>query len=191
MSFAFVQILFWISLATWFGGVLFLAVAAPIIFRTVRENEPILPTVLAVNLEGQHGSLLAGTIVGNLISQMVKVELACAGGLLIALVAQWWTTDTSANNYILPVLRDAMWLMLVGVVVYEWRVLWPKVQAQRQTYVDHADEPEVANPAKDEFDRLHSESVPLLMFRLAVLLAMVLFSATIRPKMVEMVLPRG
>ncbi|HSI33007.1 MAG TPA: hypothetical protein VK986_05400 [Tepidisphaeraceae bacterium] len=189
MSFVLVQILFWIALATWFGGVLFVAMAAPVVFRTVKEHNPILPTVLAVNLEGQHGSLLSGTIVANLIAQLVRVELVCAGGLLIALVAQWWTTDAAGANYLPPLLRCALYLMLVGVVVYEWRVLWPRIGAQRQTYIDHADEPDVANPAKDEFDRLHRESVMLLTFRLALLLGMILFSVTIRAKGVEIVFP--
>ncbi|HYE17726.1 MAG TPA: hypothetical protein VEA69_04740 [Tepidisphaeraceae bacterium] len=187
MSFVLVQILFWIALATWFGGVLFVAMAAPVVFRTVKEHNPILPTVLAVNLEGQHGSLLSGTIVANLIAQLVRVELVCAGGLLIALIAQWWTTDVAGANYLPPLLRCALYLMLVGVVVYEWRVLWPRIGAQRQTYIDHADEPDVANPAKDEFDRLHRESVMLLTFRLALLLGMVLFSVTIRARPAEIV----
>ena len=29
-----IQIIYWLSLSTWFGGVLFIAVAAPIVFRT-------------------------------------------------------------------------------------------------------------------------------------------------------------
>ena len=58
--FQLVQIVYWLALATWFGGVLFVAIAAPAVFRTVRENNPVLPHVLSVNLEGQHGTLLAG-----------------------------------------------------------------------------------------------------------------------------------
>src|SRR3954454_21167129 len=57
-----VQIVYWLALATWFGGVLFVAISAPVILRTVRENNPILPHVLSVNLEGQHATLLAGSI---------------------------------------------------------------------------------------------------------------------------------
>jgi len=191
MAFALVQIVFWISLSTWFGGVLFVAMVAPIIFRTVKEQEPILPLVLAVNLEGQHGSLLAGTIVGNIISHLVKVELACAGGLLLALIAQWFTTDRGGDMWVVPLLRCAMYLMVMGIVVYEWRGLWPRLRAQRQTYLDHADEPDVANPAKDEFDRLHRESVMLLSFRLALLLGIVLFSAAVRPKGITVPFPVG
>jgi hypothetical protein len=62
---ALVSILYWLSLSTWFGAAVFVAVAAPSIIRTVRENDPLLPTVLSVNLEGQHGTLLAGSIVNT------------------------------------------------------------------------------------------------------------------------------
>src|SRR3954454_8147681 len=127
MAFSLLQIIYWIALATWFGGVLFIAIAAPIIFRTVKENNPILPTVLSVNLEGQHGSLLAGTIVANLISHLVQVELICAGGLLIGLVGQWFLSDTSGDNWVLPLLRSGMYVAAVGFVLFDWRVIWPKV----------------------------------------------------------------
>src|SRR4051812_31736193 len=147
MAFSLLQIIYWIALATWFGGVLFIAIAAPIVFRTVKDNNPILPTVLSVNLEGQHGSLLAGTIVANLIAHLVQVELICAGGLLVGLVGQWILSDTSGDNWLLPLLRSAMYLAAVGIVLFDWRVIWPKVTKYRDTYVDHADEPDVANPA--------------------------------------------
>ena len=189
MSFALVQIIYWISLSTWFGGVLFIAVAAPVIFRTIKDSNPILPSVLSVNLEGQHGSLLAGTIVANLLNQLVRIELLCAGGLLLGLVGQWFVTNTSGDQWLLPLLRSAMFLGAVVIVLYDWRVLWPRITKQRETYVDHADEPDVANPAKDEFDRLHHESVNLLMVRAALLLAMILFSGSITPKRAMIPLP--
>ena len=59
-----VQILYWLGLSTWFGGVLFIAIAAPIVVRAVRESNPVMTSVLSVNLEGQHGTLLAGSIIG-------------------------------------------------------------------------------------------------------------------------------
>src|SRR5688572_22266029 len=83
-----IQILYWLSLSTWFGGVLFVAIAAPIIIRTVRDNNPILSTVLSVNLEGQHGTLLGGAIVGSIVSVLTRVEFICAAALLIATVGQ-------------------------------------------------------------------------------------------------------
>src|SRR5690348_16751309 len=88
-AFQVVQIIYWLALSTWFGGVLFIAIAAPIIFRTIRESNPLLPTVLSVNLEGQHGTLLAGSIVSNLLGMLLKVEMICAAALLLTIIVQW------------------------------------------------------------------------------------------------------
>ena len=180
LGFHLIQILYWLALATWFGGVMFVAVAAPIIFRTVRESNPVLPAVLSVNLENQHGTLLAGSIVGNLLATLVRVELLCAAVLGVAIVAQWFFIDRSGNNVVPPIVRSALYLAALVLVLYDWRFVWPKVWKFRQEYIDHADEPDVANPAKDQFDRYHAESVRILSIRLAILLAIVLFSGNIR-----------
>lgn len=190
MAFSLLQIIFWIALATWFGGVLFILIAVPIIFRTVKENNPILPMVLSVNLEGQHGSLLAGTIVANLISHLKRIELICAAGLLVGLIGQWTLSDIGGDNWILPLLRSAMYVAAVGIVLFDWRVVWPKLTLFRDQYIAHADEPDVANPANDEFNRYQRESELLLNFRLALLLALILFSSNIRPRPIE-ITPQG
>jgi hypothetical protein len=181
MAFALVQIIYWLGLSTWFGGLLFIALAAPVIFRTVREADPTLPTVLSVNLERQHSSLLAATIVGRLISILIKIELACAAIVLLGLIGQWFIMDRGGTNWVAPLLRSAMYLLAVGIVIYDWLVIWPAVQRYRDEYIEHADEPEIANPAKEHFDRLHRDSVLLLSIRLAALLGMILFSSTIAP----------
>jgi hypothetical protein len=49
----------------------------------------------------------------------------------------------------------------------------------RQEYLDHADEPEIANPALDRFDRAQSTNWLILQMTLGALLAMILFSANI------------
>ncbi len=187
LAFHLIQILYWLALSTWFGGVLFVAVAAPIVFRTVRELNPVLPGVLSVNLENQHGTLLAGSIVGNLLGALVRVEIACAAVLLLTIGAQWFFVDRSGTNVIAPIVRSALLLAAVVLVVYDWRVVWPKVWKYRQEYIDHADEPEVANPAKDQFDSYHGESVRILSILLAILLGMILFSGNIRMHAVSLV----
>jgi hypothetical protein len=189
MAFPLVQLTYWIALATWFGGVLFIAVAAPVIFRTVKEHNPILPTVLSVNLEGQHSSLLAGTIVANLIAHLVHIELICAAALLVPLVGHWFVTEIRGDAFLLPLLRSGLYLAAVGFTLYDWRVIWPKITLFRDQYLAHADEPDVANPANDEFNRYQHESELLLRIRLALLLALILFSANITPKRTEIPFP--
>lgn len=189
--FPIVQIIYWLSLSTWFGGVLFIAIAAPIIFRVVREQRPILPTVLSVNLENQHADLLAGTIVAHLLALLSKVQLACAGGVLIGLLGQWAFAERSGAGPLTQIiLRTLLCLTATAMVVYDWRVVWPQIIKYRQQYLDHADEPEIANPAKEQFDRYHHESINILTIVLLLLLGLVLFSGNISTAMTFSNFPR-
>jgi hypothetical protein len=182
--FAIIQIVYWLSLSTWFGGVLFVAVAAQIIFRVVREQKPLLPMVLSVNLENQHADLLAGTIVASLLSVLSRIELACAGGVLVGLVGQWvLVLHGGPESMVLIILRTVLWLVASLLVVYDWRVIWPHIMRYRDEYIDHADEPEVANPAKEQFDKYHRESVNVLTIVFLLLLGLVLFSGSLSTAM--------
>ena len=49
----------------------------------------------------------------------------------------------------------------------------------RQEYLDHADEPDIANPALDQFDRYQTESLMILRNILCLLIGMIIFSAFI------------
>ena len=83
-----------------------------------------------------------------------------------------------------PVVRTSLWVAALGLLVYDWRVAWPRMWRDRQEYIDHADEPDVANPALDRLNGGQSEAAMLLMFRVALLLGLILFSANVRPAMV-------
>jgi hypothetical protein len=178
-TFIVVQIAFWMALATWFGAVLFVVLAPPIVLRTVRQNNPLLPTVLSVNLEGQHGTLLAGSIIGELMMPLIRIELACSGVLLLALIGQWIVLEPRGHDLILPIFRAALYLAATVFLIYDWRVVWPRMWKYRQEYLDHADEPELANPALDLFDRYQAESLTILRNILCLLIGMILFSASI------------
>ncbi len=175
----FVQIVYWLALSTWFGGVLFIALSAPTIFNTVLRHNPILPTVLSVNLENQHATLLANSIVSSLMERLIRVELVCAAALLVTLIAQWIVLRDATNQFVPLIVRSALYVAAVVLVIYNWQVLWPRVNRYREHYIAHADEPEIANAAKDDFDRYHREMITVLTLSLAVLLGMVLFSANI------------
>src|SRR5437588_4433878 len=115
-----VQIVYWLSLATWFGGVLFIAIAAPVIFRTVREQRPLLPMVLSVNLENQHADLLAGSIVANLLDVLTRLELACAGGVFVGLVGQWLLADRGSAALLTQIiLRTVLFAAATVLVLYD------------------------------------------------------------------------
>ena len=171
-----IHILYWLGLATWFGSAVFVVVAAPIVFRTVREGDPTLPTVLSVNLEGQHSDLLAGGIVSNLLSALTRLAYACAAIMALGLAVEWVLVANGGVNWTLPLLRTALFIAAVGLAVYDGRVVRPKVEQARQDYVDNADDPDLANPAKDRFDHFGREAVLVLQLLLFVLLGLVLFS---------------
>ena len=176
------QMAYWLALSSWFGGVLFIAAGVPIIFRTVRQSDPLLPTVLSVNLEGQHATLLANTIVGNLLSMLFKLGIGCAVALVITVIGQWCTLDMHQEDVkTFCAVRSILLLAAIAVAVYDSQVVWPRVQQSRQEYLDHADEPDIANPAIDRFDRYHRDSVTLLSVLLFLLLGIILFSASIVP----------
>jgi|GEM_PF-621712 len=179
MAFQLVQILYWLALSTWFGGALFIFVASRVIIQTVQEAKPILPHVLSVNLEGQHGTLLGGTIVGNLIAIFIRIELACCGVLLVTLAADAFLINLTDPAIFLPMVMRGLLLVCAGaVVIYDWRFLWPRIWRYRQEFLDHADEPEKANPAKDQFDRYQRENVVMMELLVFLLLGLVFFSGS-------------
>jgi hypothetical protein len=180
MLFQLVQTVYWLALSTWFGGAMFIGVAAGAIHRTVRENKPVLPHVLSVNLEDQHSTLLAGTIVGNLISALTRIEIVCAGVLLVAIAAQWFLIDLADNWVKLSAfVRTALYLAATGVLIYNGWVLWPRIMKARQAFIEDADNPEKANPINEQLERLQRESEMLLMILVFLLLGIILFSGNI------------
>jgi hypothetical protein len=179
IAFQLVQTLYWSGLATWFGGVVFIAVAAPRVFRIVREQDPTLPTVLSVNLNSQHSELLASMIVGRLMQAMTRVSLVGAVGVLLGLAGQALLLTLAGATLVQFVIRVCLFVLAAGALAYDWRSLSPKLFRYRQEYIDHADEPDVANAAKDQFDRLGRESVNVLFFQTLLLLGLILFSANV------------
>ncbi len=181
IGFQFIQIIYWLAVSTWFGSVIFIALAAPIIFRTVRESNPIMTDVLSVNLQGQHATLLAGSIVGNLLARLSVIQLGCAGIILITTVLRFFTADMARMNWLVAILRLGLCVAAAGVVAYDRFIIGRRITKSRSEYIEHADEPEVANPAKDRFDADHRRSMTLMMVTLGLLLLLIMYSANIQP----------
>lgn len=179
MPFDIVQMVYWLCLAGWFGLVLFVAMATPVIFRTVQDADPTLPTVLSVNLDGQHGALLAMTIVANMLAKLVHVQLICAGGVLLAIIGQWFFLETGGPALVLGVLRSALWLAAAALLLYGWLGVWPRGAKQRDNYVQNADDPEAAEKIRAQLVRTQRESDIIQLIMATLLSAMILFSATL------------
>ena len=175
--FSLVQLFYWLSLATWFGGVVFIAISMPVISRTIRENDPTLPTVLSVNLDGEHSSLLAGTIVVNLLVMLTRFELALSGVIALALAGQWVMLHGLQLG--MSVLRTCLFVGAVALALYDWRIVTPRILKYRNEYIEHADEPELAEAAKSQFDHYFKEVVTVLLAETVLLSGMILFSSSI------------
>jgi hypothetical protein len=181
MPFQIVQIFYWLALSAWFGGVLFVMLAAQVVVRTAIQAKPILPNILAVNLENEHGTVLGGSIMGNLLAMLGVVQSICAAVVLVATVLQFFLIDLSGNNLTAMYIRIALLILAAAAGGYDRYVLWPRIIRYRDEFIAHADEPEIANPAKDHFDREQRNSLNLLMMLCCLLTGLVLFSANISP----------
>jgi len=182
--FMLVQTVYWIALSVWFGGLLFVSIIWPIIYRTIAEADPTLPTVLSVNLEKSHGSLLAGNIVANILRLFSTIQLGAAGAVLLTLLAQWGVMDLSQRNKLHAIIRAVMFIGATAIALYERYAIWPKLMQHRQEFLDHADEPDIANPARDQFDKYQHEEMRLLFFQIILLSLMMIFSAVVTPRLV-------
>jgi hypothetical protein len=75
-------------------------------------------------------------------------------------------------------MRTAMYFAATVLLIYDWRVVWPRILSYRQQYLDHVDEPEVANPALDQCEKYQRESEMILQFIMGLLIGLILFSAS-------------
>jgi hypothetical protein len=179
LAFQLFQTVYWIGLASWFGGAVFIAVVAPLIFRTIREHDPTLPTVLSVNLDAQHSTLLASTIVGKMMQTLTRASIVFAVAIVVGLIGQAVILKPFGASLVQLVIRASLFAFAAGALFYDWKWLSPRLFAQRQHFIDNADNPDVANPAKEAFERLSRESVNVLFLQTLLLLGLILFSANV------------
>lgn len=179
--FPLVDAIYWLSLATWFGCVLGIAIVPPIVMRVIRHADPTLPRVLSVNLDKQHSVLLAGEVISAIVATFFRLQLLCAGVYLIPLVAKWFSVDRSGVNVIVPILISALYVLSVSFLIYGNWVVLPKVMRHRQTYLDNADNPDIANPELDLFDRYSHELFTIIRNMLFAVSGMIVLSTALRP----------
>ena len=121
-------------------------------------------------------------MVTGLLQRLLRVEVVCGAMLLVTLVIQPFVIDLAAAGGSSAAVRAILFLTAAGVAFYDWQYVWPKVTASRAEYVDHADEPEVANPALDRFNAAQRLNLNLTAIVASLLLGMVLFSVSINPQ---------
>ncbi|MFT3784874.1 MAG: DUF4149 domain-containing protein [Tepidisphaeraceae bacterium] len=170
------QTAYWAALATWFGSAMFVALAIPIIFRVVRDADPTLPRVLYVNLDGQHSTLLAGEIVSGLLRALHRIGVAAAAVILVTFVTIVLLAPPAGTARVEAMLRAVLLIGAIVANVYDWRVLGPRLASNRRKFIDNADNPDVANPALEQYDHDQREAAFLLYLQVALLLGTILFS---------------
>lgn len=177
-----VQILYWLVLSSWFGSLMFLALAAPIVFRTVRKLEVRSGLYTDPSLQDDQTSIVAGDIVGSILARLAQLQMMCAVALLPLMILQLLLINLAGPNLIAALLRAVLWLILVVLLQYEWRSHYPRTWKLRQEFLNNADDPDVANPAREAFEREHRRSEQLFLVTICLLIGMVMLSANITPR---------
>ena len=177
-----VQILYWLVLCIWLGGMIFLAVAAPIIFRVVRRLDVRSGRHTDPNLIDEQTSVVGGEIVGTLLARMGQVEMLCATVMLPLMIAQLFLIDLAGTNFIAAMLRFGLFAVALALLTYEWRLHYPRTWELRRRLLANAGEPDKANPLREAFEREHRRSEQLFLAMICVVVGMVMLSANILPR---------
>jgi hypothetical protein len=175
------QVLLWLGLAAYFGGMLALGVAAPALFNTLRDTHaasPLLPG------GPDAAPQLGGEVFGNVLKNFQVIEWISIAFILVGVLAQLLSPSArrkSAHN--LAIMFAA--LLIVGCL--DWfqttPLLWKTRTEWRQALTAH-DEPAAAT-LHAQFDALHRQSVRLAQAKLFLLFAMILLTAWTASNRVE------
>ena len=181
MIYKLLNLLFWLAVALYFGGLLALGLAAaPAIFDTTKAQHINLPGIVApLDPAAQAG----GEIFGNVLKRFWYVEIGALAAMLAAILG-WFRIERlrRASTWALAVL----WLTLAGALAYDTVVLTPEVwnmrQMVRDTATQHAaDTQGAAWPERQAFDWLHKRSRTRGQFKAGVLLVMIAVAAWRKP----------
>ncbi len=176
MIYSFIDAIYWMALSGWFGAVLVSALVWPVIHKTIVDADPTLPLILHSNLDKQHGTLLAGNVVGAVLKMLFRLELICAIVFLPLLGIKWFLVDKSQSAILIPLLVTGLYLLSTAFLVYGMFFVYPKVISHRQKYLDNADNPDIANAELDHFDRYSTELISIVRNLLFSVMGIVLFS---------------
>lgn len=177
-----VQILYWLVLSVWLGSMIFLAAGAPVIFRAVQRLDGRSGKYADPALDEEQTTIVAGGVVGSLMDRLMQIQLICAGAMLPLLIGQLLLIDLTATNRLVAAVRVALWLVAAAVAVYEWKFHYPQTWAYRQKYLEHADDPETSNTAREQFHREQHFSEILFQVTVFLLIGLVVLSANIQPR---------
>ena len=177
-----VQIFYWLVLSVWLGSMVFLAAAAPAVFRAIKNLDARSGKHSDPAFDEEQTTIVAGGVMGSLLNRLTQIQLICAGAMLPLMVGQILLIDLTSTNGIAAIVRAALWLIALMILLYEWRIHHPHTWALRQQYLDNPDDPEVSGRAREQFDREQRHSEQLFQITVFILIGLVVLSANIQPR---------
>lgn len=169
--------LYWVALASWFGGALFGAIAAEVVFRVVRHADPTLPKILSVNIDGDHAALLSTEVITEIARVFGRIGAVAALVCLASLAYEAFAGPGASGGWIRLGVRGVLVIVAGFATVYLWRLVLPKLDSHRASYIEFADDPEKAGIHRDAFNRLMRELLNVIVMILVLLLGLIIFSA--------------
>ncbi len=159
------KFLFWLGLTAYLGGLASLALAAPIIFNTVRKTGSVMTFVPT---GWQNADQLGGEIFGNILQAFSYVEVTA---LLLMGIGTALTTGTGA--IILRRIQIGLLMVITLLTAYNLTVTSPAVWRERTAWREAtAQDIQIASQHKIRFDQLHKQSELIGKATLFLLLAL-------------------
>lgn len=177
-----VQILYWLVLSTWLGSMVFLALAAPVIFRVARRLDVKVPKYSDGALRDEQPTILAGEMVGAMLARLAQIQMLCASLMFPLLIGQLGLANIAGTNLFAAIIRLSLWLSAVVILNIEWRWHYPKTWQLREAYLASSETPEAAATLRTRFEKEHHRSETFFQATVFLLIGMVMFSANVTPK---------
>ncbi|HVX85166.1 MAG TPA: hypothetical protein VH253_10160 [Phycisphaerae bacterium] len=165
----------WLGLAAYFGGMLALAVAAPVLFHTTRAQHISMPGIASPPLD--MGNETGGEIFGNILNAFAYVEVVALLLLLVGLLGK--LRAGTRVSHVLAVLYAVLALTVLVDLGYVRPKVWNTRETVRElaaTAPGGAAGAAFSPPAKQSFDALHALSERLGQVKFWLLLAMLILS---------------
>jgi uncharacterized membrane protein len=155
---SFLRFLMLLSLVVWIGGIIFFAIMAPTAFH-------VLPT-----------RLLAGTLVGNLLTKLHWIAIVCGFIYLLSSLAYSRLTDGEAHVF---AARHALICGMLALTLVSQFWITPRMITLRAQVANFDTASTLNDPARVQFDALHAWSTRLEITVLLLGLIVVYMTASI------------
>lgn len=170
----------WLGLSAYFGGMLALAIAAPVLFHTTRGAHVSMPGIAAPPLD--MGNETGGEIFGNVLNAFSYVEVIALLLLLAGLLARLRTR--TRVSHALAILYVLLGLTTLADLAYVRPKVWATRETVRQLAASAPATAPFDPPEKQTFDSLHHLSERLGQAKFWLLLGMLVLSAGAGPAVV-------